>query len=392
MNNFTFYNPARIVFGKDTESQVGDLTKTYGSKVLVHYGGQSAKASGLLDRVLKSLNDANMTIYELGGVKPNPRLSLVKEGIELCKKEKIDVILAVGGGSVIDSAKGIALGALMDEDVWDYYLYGKTVEKVLPLGVVLTIPAAGSESSTSSVLTDDESLIKRGLGSPLFIPKFAIINPELHMTLPAFQTACGIVDMTAHLLERYFTQVEHNDLTDRLIEANIKAIINNAPVVMQEPNNYDARAEIAFCGTLAHNGLFSVGRVGDWASHSIEHELSAKYDIAHGAGLAMIIPWWMRHVYTEGVYKFVQFAQRVFDVQMDVRYPEAIALEGIRRLELFFQSLDLETDTTSLPIDEAVIDEMTDKIFVARSSDTLGFFKPLTQEDIKQIYRLANKQ
>lgn len=392
MNNFTFYNPARIVFGKDTESQVGDLTKVYGSKVLVHYGGQSAKASGLLDRVLKSLKDANMTVYELGGVKPNPRVSLVKEGIELCKKEKIDVILAVGGGSVIDSAKGIALGALMDEDVWDYYLYGKTVEKVLPLGVVLTIPAAGSESSTSSVLTDDESLIKRGLGSPLFIPKFAIINPELHMTLPAFQTACGIVDMTAHLLERYFTQVEHNDLTDRLIEANIKAIINNAPLVMQEPNNYDARAEIAFCGTLAHNGLFSVGRVGDWASHSIEHELSAKYDIAHGAGLAMIIPWWMRHVYTEGVYKFVQFAQRVFDVQMDVRYPEAIALEGIRRLELFFQSLDLETDTTSLPIDEAVIDEMTDKIFVARSSDTLGFFKPLTKEDIKQIYRLANKQ
>ena len=392
MNNFTFYNPARIVFGKDTESQVGDLTKVHGSKVLVHYGGQSAKASGLLDRVLKSLKDANMTIYELGGVKPNPRVSLVKEGIELCKKEKIDVILAVGGGSVIDSAKGIALGALMDEDVWDYYLYSKTVEKVLPLGVVLTIPAAGSESSTSSVLTDDESLIKRGLGSPLFIPKFAIINPELHMTLPAFQTACGIVDMTAHLLERYFTQVEHNDLTDRLIEANIKAIINNAPVVMQEPNNYDARAEIAFCGTLAHNGLFSVGRVGDWASHSIEHELSAKYDIAHGAGLAMIIPWWMRHVYTDGVYKFVQFAQRVFDVQMDARYPGAIALEGIRRLELFFQSLDLETDTTSLPIDEAVIDEMTDKIFVARSSDTLGFFKPLTKEDIKQIYRLANKQ
>lgn len=392
MNNFTFYNPARIVFGKDTESQVGELTKAYGTKVLVHYGGQSAKASGLLDRVLKSLNDARMTVYELGGVKPNPRVSLVKEGIELCKKEKIDVILAVGGGSVIDSAKGIALGALMDEDVWDYYLYGKTVEKVLPLGVVLTIPAAGSESSTSSVLTDDESLIKRGLGSPLFIPKFAIINPELHMTLPAFQTACGIVDMTAHLLERYFTQVEHNDLTDRLIEANIKAIINNAPLVMQEPNNYDARAEIAFCGTLAHNGLFSVGRVGDWASHSIEHELSAKYDIAHGAGLAMIIPWWMRHVYTEGVYKFVQFAQRVFDVQMDVRYPEAIALEGIRRLELFFQSLDLKTDTTSLPIDEAVINEMTDKIFVARSSDTLGFFKPLTKEDIKQIYRLANKQ
>lgn len=392
MNNFTFYNPARIVFGKDTESQVGELTKTYGSKVLVHYGGQSAKASGLLERVLKSLKDANMTVYELGGVKPNPRVSLVKEGIELCKKEKIDVILAVGGGSVIDSAKGIALGALMDEDVWDYYLYGKTVEKVLPLGVVLTIPAAGSESSTSSVLTDDESLIKRGLGSPLFIPKFAIINPELHMTLPAFQTACGIVDMTAHLLERYFTQVEHNDLTDRLIEANIKAIINNAPLVMQEPNNYDARAEIAFCGTLAHNGLFSVGRVGDWASHSIEHELSAKYDIAHGAGLAMIIPWWMRHVYTEGVYKFVQFAQRVFDVQMDAHYPEAIALEGIRRLELFFQSLDLKTDTTSLPIDEAVIDEMTDKIFVARTSDTLGFFKPLTKEDIKQIYRLANKQ
>ena len=392
MNNFTFYNPARIVFGKDTESQVGELTKTYGSKVLVHYGGQSAKASGLLERVLKSLKDANMTVYELGGVKPNPRVSLVKEGIELCKKEKIDVILAVGGGSVIDSAKGVALGALMDEDVWDYYLYGKTVEKVLPLGVVLTIPAAGSESSTSSVLTNDESLIKRGLGSPLFIPKFAIINPELHMTLPAFQTACGIVDMTAHLLERYFTQVEHNDLTDRLIEANIKAIINNAPLVMQEPNNYDARAEIAFCGTLAHNGLFSVGRVGDWASHSIEHELSAKYDIAHGAGLAMIIPWWMRHVYTEGVYKFVQFAQRVFDVQMDARYPEAFVLEGIRRLELFFQSLDLKTDTTSLPIDEAVIDEMTDKIFVARTSDTLGFFKPLTKKDIKQIYRLANKQ
>ena len=198
--------------------------------------------------------------------------------------------------------------------------------------------------------------------------------------------------MSAHLIERYFTQVEHNDLTDRLIEANLKSIIANALPVLDNPSDYNARAEIAFCGTLAHNGLFSVGRVGDWASHSIEHELSAKFDIAHGAGLAMIIPWWMRHVYQEGTFKFVQFAQRVFDVQMDARYPELIALEGIRRLELFYQSLGLETNTISLPIDEEVIHEMTEKIFVARDSQTLGFFKPLTRDDIKTIYRTANQK
>lgn len=392
MNNFTFYNPARIVFGKDTELKAGSLIKEYGTRVLVHFGGHSAKASGLLDRVIDSLQKEGITVFELGGVKPNPRYSLVKEGIELCKKENIQAILAVGGGSVIDSAKAIAFGALIEEDVWDYYLYGKAIKQILPLGVVLTIPAAGSESSTSTVITHDETLIKRGLGSPLFIPKFAIINPELHYSLPKFQTACGIVDMSAHLIERYFTQVEHNDLTDRLIEANLKSIIANALPVLENPTDYNARAEIAFCGTLAHNGLFSVGRVGDWASHSIEHELSAKFDIAHGAGLAMIIPWWMRHVYKEGLYKFVQFAQRVFDVQLDVRYPELIALEGIRRLELFYQSLGLDTNTVSLPIDEEVIHEMTEKIFVARESQTLGFFKPLTRDDIKAIYRSANQK
>jgi len=390
MNNFQFYNPARIVFGKDTESKAGELLKEYGEKVLVVYGGQSAKSSGLLDRVMASLKAENLSVFELGGVVPNPRYSLVKKGIEMVKRENIQAILAVGGGSVIDSAKGIAFGTLVDDDPWDYYLYGKPVTKVLPLGVVLTIPAAGSESSTSTVLTDDETLIKRGLGSPLFIPKFAIINPELHYSLPSFQTACGIVDMTAHLLERYFTQVKHNDLTDRLIEANIQSIMANAPIVMKEPENYDARAEIAFCGTLAHNGLFSVGRIGDWASHAIEHELSAKFDIAHGAGLAMIFPAWMKYVYKDGLNKFVQFAQRVFNVDLDPAYPEAIALEGIRRMESFFQSLDLRTDMKELPIDESVIDEMTDKIFFAKSATTLGFFKPLTKDDIKAIYRIAN--
>lgn len=391
MLNFDYANPVRLIFGEDTELKSASLIKAYGQRILVHYGGESARKSGLLDRVLDACQQEGLTVFELGGVKANPRLSLVREGIALCKQEKIEAILAIGGGSVIDSAKAIGFGALIEEDVWDHFVYRKAVKGMLPLGCILTIPAAGSEASTSTVISDEESQLKRGLGSSHFIPKFSIVNPRLHMTLPWNQTSYGIVDMTAHLIERYFTQDEHNDLTDRLIEANLKSIIVNAQKLLENPDDYHARAEIAFCGTLAHNGLFGQGRLGDWASHAIEHELSAEFDIAHGAGLAMIIPSWMRYVYSSGVYKFVQFAQRVFDVSLDARYPEAIALEGILRLEQFYQSLGLETNTKSLNLDDAMMDKLSERLFYGRDSKTTGFFKPLDQEDVKAIYRLSSQ-
>jgi hypothetical protein len=272
---------------------------------------------------------------ELGGVQPNPRLSLVKQGIELCRKHNIDFILAVGGGSVIDSAKAIAVGVPYEGDVWDFYSGKAVPEKALPVGVVLTIPAAGSEASKSSVITNEDGWYKRGLNVEIIRPKFAIMNPEITFTLPPYQTACGAADIMAHVMERYFTHQKDVDFTDRLCEATLKTIIKNVPIVLEEPENYQARAEIMWASTIAHNDLLSTGRIGDWASHAIEHELSGIYDVPHGAGLAVVFPAWMKYVYKEDVDRFVQFATRVWDVEMDFSNPERTALEGIYRLTQF---------------------------------------------------------
>ncbi|MBQ4275657.1 MAG: iron-containing alcohol dehydrogenase, partial [Lachnospiraceae bacterium] len=329
MENFSFYSPTFFEFGKDAEQKAGELVKRFGgSKVLLHFGGSSAKKSGLLDRVEESLNKAGVLFIELGGVKPNPRSGLVYEGIDICKKEKIDFILAVGGGSTIDSAKAIAAGVPYDGDFWDFY-EGKRVEVALPVGTILTIAAAGSEGSPDSVITKEEGMLKRGASGDAIRPKFSILNPALTQTLPPYQSAAGITDIMAHLYERYLTNSKEVEVTDRLIEALLLTMKHEGPRVIENPNNYEARANIMWAGMMAHNNSCGVGRSQDWNSHTIEHELSALYDCAHGAGLAVTMPAVFRYVYKHDVTRFAKVAVRVWGCEMDYENPERTALEGI---------------------------------------------------------------
>ncbi len=388
MLNFTYYNPAKIIFGKGTEATAGENCAQYGKNVLLHYGGGSIKKSGLYDTLVKSLKDAGLAVTELGGVKPNPRLSLVHEGIRLCRENKIDFILAAGGGSAIDSAKAIAIGAKYDGDVWDFYEGKADATEALPIGVVLTIPAAGSESSDSSVITNEETGRKYGYSCDCFIPKFAIMNPEFTFTLPDYQTACGASDILAHLMERYFTQVEHVDLTDRLIEATMKTILYYTPMALKKPNDYDIRAEIMWAGTIAHNNLLNTGRIGDWGSHGIEHELSALRDVAHGAGLAVIFPAWMKYCYKDNPDRFLQFATRVMGVELSFDRKEEAILLGIERLEAFYKSIGLPIRLPDLGFVEADLAPMAEKCAMSRGG-TIGNFKKLNKDDILNIYKLA---
>lgn len=388
MNNFMFQSPTKFIFGRDTENQIGAEVKKFSSKILLHYGGGSIKKSGLYDRAVKSLKEAGVDFVELGGVKPNPRLSLVREGIEICRKNNVDFILAVGGGSVIDSAKAIALGTVYDGDVWDFYTGKAVPEKALSLGVILTIPAAGSEGSPGSVITNEEGWYKRAVNDDILRSKVTIENPELTFTLPPYQTACGAADIMAHIMERYFTNVKNVDFTDRLCEAGLKTIIKNVPIALKEPENYDARAEIMWTSTIAHNNLFDTGRIGDWASHDIEHEISGIYDVAHGAGLATIFPAWMKYTYKHDVNRFIQFATRVWNIEPDFNNPEKTALEGIAALENFFKSIGLPTSFKELnvPFDRA--EEMAAK---ATENGPVGQFVKLYKEDVYNIYKLADK-
>ena len=335
MENFVFVNPTRIIFGKDTENEVGKYAIKYSNKVLFHYGGESIKKSGLYDRVKKALEDENITVYELGGVKPNPRLSLVYEGIKICRENNIGLVLAVGGGSVIDSVKAIAMGTLYEKDVWDFFTGKAIVEKALPVGTILTIPAAGSEASTGCVITKEEGELKRAVNSEHIYPAFSILNPSLAYTLPPYQVACGASDILAHLMERYFTNTMHVELTDRLLEATMKTIINNIPKVLDNPKDYDAWAEVMWAGTIAHNNLLNTGRTGDWASHDIEHEISGIYDIAHGAGLAIVFPAWMKYVYKHDINRFAKWASNVWNIDYDFFDAEKTVLKGIESYELF---------------------------------------------------------
>ncbi len=389
MIDFTFENPTRIHFGKDSLKQLAAEVRRYGSRILLVYGGGSIKRIGLYDQVMAILNAENAQVWEVAGVQPNPRLSLVYKGIELCLEHDVQLVLAVGGGSAIDTAKAIVNGACYDGDVWDLFTGKGSNTEVLPLGTIVTIPAAGSEMSNSSVITREEDQCKCGRNTPLNFPKFSILNPEYTYSLPPYQTACGVVDIMAHMMERYFTQVENVELTDRMTEGALRTMINNAPIVFEKPEDYNARAEIMWTGCLAHNTLFQTGRVGDWASHKIEHELSALYDIAHGAGLAIVFPAWMKYVLPRGgAKKLAQFAVRVFDVPESFGTAEEIAKEGIARLEAFYHSLGLKTTLRENGIDDRDFDRMAERA-VRLAGGNLGFFLRLKAEDVKAIYQLA---
>lgn len=387
MQNFNYKNGTQIIFGKDTEVNVGKEIKKYSDKILLHFGGGTIKKTGLYDRIVKSLNENSIDYKELGGVKPNPRVSLVRDGIDICRENKIDFILAVGGGSVIDSAKAIAAGVNYSKDVWDLFMGEPIENQCLKVATVLTIPAAGSETSSGTVITNEEGWYKKSTGHSTLRPVFSILNPELTMTLPKYQTACGIADMFAHVMERYFTNETNVDLTDRLCEGTMKSIIENGSKVVNNLKDYDLRAEIMLCGMVAHNDSLSMGRLGDWASHKIEHELSGIYDIAHGAGLSIIFPAWMKYVYKHDVNRFAKFANRVFNVDINLDNLEDTALEGINRLEKFFKAIGLPTRLGESYIRDDQFAEMAKK--ATSDSETIGVFVKLSAEDIVNIYNLA---
>lgn len=387
MNNFEFYSPTYFIFGKSTENEAGKYVKRFGgSKVLLHFGGGSVVRSGLLDRVKKSLDAEGIGYIELGGVKPNPRDGLVYEGIDICKKEGIDFVLAVGGGSVMDSAKAIAAGAVYDGDFWDFFL-GKSIEKALPIGTVVTIAATGSEGSPDTIITKEEGMLKRAADGDAVRPTFSILDPELTMTLPAYQTACGITDIMSHVMERYFTRTKDVEITDRMGEGILLTMIKEAKRVMADPENYEARANIMWAGMVAHNNTVGVGRNQDWGTHHLEHELSALYDCAHGAGLAIMFPAWMKYVMKEDVMRFAQFAVRVWGCEMNFQDPEVTALEGIKAFEDFVKSIGMPTRLGEIGGKEEDIPTLVKNMFYQKPNH--GDFVKLTEESSAEIYKLA---
>ena len=389
MENFEFVSPTHFVFGRDAEQKVGaKLAERGATRVLLHYGGSSAVKSGLIDRVKASLAEAGIVCVELGGVRPNPEITLVREGVALCKREGVDWILAVGGGSVIDSAKAIANGACIDEDVWELFETKRPNPHVLPIAVVLTIPAAGSEASKNTVISNDELQRKSGYGNDLQRPKLAFMNPELTFTLPEYQTAAGITDMFAHLLERFFDDMGAVPVTDNLNLSLMRTVRAEAPRVLVDPENYDARANIMWAGMLCHQGLAGVGRHEDWATHALEHELSALNPaITHGAGLAVMFPAWMEYVYDANSARFAQYGREVFGLATtgDV---EDDALSAIDETRAFFASLGMPTTLEELDVHEDDIEKMIPTLR-ANKGEVFGSFKKLTMDDVRAIYRLA---
>ena len=387
MIDFDYYNPTEIIFGQGRHQEVGEQIKARGGRrVLFHYGGGSIKRSGLYEDVCRSLQDAGLSFVELGGVQPNPRVSLARKGIALCREENVDYILAVGGGSVIDSAKAISAGMFYDGDVWDFYLRRAEAERSLPIGVVLTIPAAGSETGGGSVITNEDGNFKRDYGSNLLMPQFAILNPALCRTVPQNQISAGSADILAHVMERYFTNTPGTDLIDRLCESTMRSVMLSAVQVKKAPQDVNAWSELMWGGTIAHCGLLGTGRQQDWASHNIEHELSAQYGISHGTGLAIIFPAWMKYVYKINLGRFVQFAVRVLDVDLSFESQEAVALEGIARLEAFFRSLDLPVRLSEAGIGSQDFDQLAKK---ACDRGAFGGFKKMEYQDVMSILKLA---
>ena len=389
MNNFVFYSPTEFVFGKATEMQVGALARKHGArKVMIVYGGGSVVRSGLLDRVKQSLREAGIEYCLMGGVQPNPVDTKVYEGIEFCRREQADMLLPVGGGSVIDTAKAIAAGVLYEGDFWDFYIGKAKVTKALKVAVVLTIPAAGSEGSGNTVITKLDGLQKLSLRVPEVLrPVFSIMNPELTYTLPPFQTACGVADMMAHIMERYFTNTQEVEVGDRLCEGTLMAIINEAPKAMRNPEDYGARANLMWAGMIAHNGTCGVGCEEDWASHFLEHEISAIYGVTHGAGLSVIFPAWMTWMVEHNVGKIAQYAVRVWGVP-ESEDKKAVALEGIGKLKAFFSSLGLPVTFKELGVENPDIDRLADSLH-RNKGELVGNYVKLTKQDSKEIYRLA---
>lgn len=392
MENFTFYSPTEFVFGRGTQEKTGELVKRYGgSRVLLVSGGQSAERSGLLPQVRKSLAEAGIAIVEQKGIQPNPVADKVYEGIDLARAEKIDFILAVGGGSVIDSAKAVALGAVYDGDFWDFYSGKATPAKALPVGVVLTIPAAGSEGSGNSVITkfDEKGRHKISVRYPMVLrPRFAVMNPELTMTLPPFQTACGIVDMLSHIFERYFSNTPDCQVTDSIAEALMRSIMAEALRLFANPDDYQPRANIMWASTLAHNGLCGTGKQEDWASHQLEHEVSAFHDVAHGAGLAVIVPAWMAFVSRSNPAKVESFATNVLGISREGKSSDELCRIAVEALKGFYHTLGLTTSLRGLIGGEPDIDVLVDSLH-GNMGDTLGFYVPLSMADCAEIYRLA---
>ncbi len=388
MNDFDFYSPTYFVFGRGREAEAGTYVKKFGgSRVLVLYGGQSAKKSGLLDRVRASLTGAGLHTVELGGVKPNPRSGLVYEGIDLCRKEGIDFLLAVGGGSVIDTAKAIAIGVPYEGDFWDFFS-GKVPEKALPVGTVLTISASGSEGSPDSIITNEKTLDKNSAEADCLRPCFSILDPALTESLPPYQTACGVTDIMAHAFERYFTNTEDVEVTDRLLEGVLLTMLHEGPRVMADPHDYGARANIMWAGMVCHNDMMGVGRKQDWNSHHLEHVLSARYDCAHGAGLAVIMPAWMRYCadHHDGL-RMAQMAVRVFGCQMDFADPRRTALEGIAAFRAFLKSIGMPLTFAEIGADPADIPKLVEMNHVG--GGVTGGYVGLTSDAIREIYEIA---
>jgi len=392
MNSFEFYSPTKVYFGKNGAEKTGQAIKEFGGKrVLLHYGSDRVLNNGLMDTVTKSLDAVGIPYVMFGGVVPNPRVSLVREGAELVRKEQIDFIFAVGGGSVIDSAKGIALAACADCDIWDIWDNTVAPTKALPTANILTIAAAGSETSGSAVLTNEENWLKVGFGAPVMRPVFTIMDPELLYTLPPYQTAAGVVDIIVHSFERYFSQGGTNELTDRLAEEVLRVTMRYGSMCMEQPEDYEARSEVMWAGSVSHNDLTGLGREGDWTVHRLEHELSGKYDVTHGAGLAAVWGSWARYVYKADIMRFARYGVKVLDLPMDFENPENTALEAIRRTEDYFASIDMPINITDLcghEVSDADIEDMADKAS-HYGTRVLGSFMGLDRLSMVEIYKNA---
>lgn len=388
MLNFKFQNPTKVIFGSATHKDVGSLINPETARMLLVYGSGSIKQNGVYDDVLDSLDENGIRYIELKGVKPNPRLSLVREGIALCKEKRINFVLAIGGGSVIDTAKAIAAGVMTDDDIGTFLnCPHKEVEKALPVGVILTFPGTGSECSNMAVIVDDETRLKRGLTAAAIIPKFAILNPEASYSMAPMQIAESASGMLGCLLERYFTQIKNVDVTDRLLEGAMKAVLVNAPRALKNPMDYNVRAEMMWSGNIAHNPLLSTGRLDDWAVHEISQELSGLYDLGYGMGLSILMPAWMKYVYKANVDKFAQLAARVFNVDWSFDDKDAIALEMIKRLELWYFEMGLPTRLREVKMGEEQFREIAESCMHSR--DFIGTFKKLDKQDVYNIYKIA---
>ncbi|MBS6763530.1 MAG: iron-containing alcohol dehydrogenase [Clostridium sp.] len=384
MRTFEFTVPTRVLLGKEAEDQVAEYISLYGSRVLVHFGGSHIRNSGLLDKIERILATSGIYYEELGGVKPNPRLSLVKEGIMKCREHKLDLILAIGGASVIDSAKAIGIGVPYDGDVWDFYEGKAEIKESLPVGVVLTVAGAGSEAAEGAVITNEEGWMKRSVGSYFMRPKFALLNPLLTCSLSAYQTACGVSDTLSHIMEYYFTAETHTEVSDRMCEGVMNALIHNGRLAVRSPDNYDVRAEVMWAAVIAQMGFLNCGRNGQWAAHEIEHEISAIYDVPHGAGMSVVFPAWMEHVKEELPERFLEFAKRVWNIDEEESYggQEAVIEQGIEAYRNYLRELGLPLTFGDLGISGNRIEEMAAK---AAGTKTLGSSPKLNQDDVIQI-------